>query len=133
MSDIEKIKFALNEWLQGLDAGDLDRMVVTCHPEVIVCNEYQPTTIGIQAIRDKYGPRIEQSIFKSGFEIQHLKVYGDFAILIGYFTVEITHKETGQTGNGEGRLTLAYQRLSDGSWKMLLDVDNNDETNAPKA
>lgn len=127
MSDIENVKTALNDWLEGLDSGDLERMTKTCHPDVVVCNEHQPTTIGIQAVRDKYGPRIDASTFVSGFDINHIKVYGDLAMVIGHFTVEVTNKNTGQKGGGEGRLALIYRRESDGSWKLLLDMDNNDE------
>lgn len=128
--DIDDVRYAVKEWLDGLDSGDLERMVATCDPEVLVCNERQPTTVGIQAVRDKYGPRIEASTFKSGFDIEHLKIYGDQALMVGYFTVEVTNKKTGQTGGAEGRLVLTYRRHPDGSWKLLLDIDNNDHRNA---
>jgi ketosteroid isomerase-like protein len=130
MSDIQNVKTALNDWLEGLDSGDLERMVRTCDPEVVVCNEHQPTTVGIQAVRDKYGPRIEANTFSSGFDVEHLKVYGDLAMLVGHFTVEATNKVTGEKGGGEGRLALIYRLHSDGSWKLLLDIDNNDDRNA---
>ncbi|WP_299948873.1 DUF4440 domain-containing protein [uncultured Ruegeria sp.] len=130
MDDIEAIKLVLNEWLDGLDSGDLERMEKTCDPEVVVCNEYQPTTIGIQAIRDKYGPRIEANSFSSTFDIEHLKVYGDMALLVGRFTVAVSNKSSGETGSGQGRIALIYRRHPDGSWKMQLDIDNNDQRDA---
>lgn len=125
MSAIEDVKTALNEWMVGLDTGDLERMIATCDPEVVICNERQPTTIGIPAVRNKYGPRIEAATFESTYEIQHLKVYGDFALIIGHFTVKTTNKATGEVGGGEGRLALCYRRHEDGRWKFILDVDNN--------
>ena len=130
MSTVDDVKHVLNEWLEGLDSGDLERMVSTCDPEVVICNENQPTTIGVQAIRDKYGPRIAAGTFKSGFTIDHLKVYGDLALIVGHFSVEFTDKATGQKGGGRGRLVMNYRRHPDGSWKMLLDIDNNDERSA---
>ncbi len=130
MSDVDEIKVLLDEWLNGLDSGDLERMVATCDPDVTICNEYQPTTIGIQAVRDKYAPRIAESTFKSGFEIEHLNVYDKFAVLIGRFSVVATHKLSGNKGGGQGRLALVYRKHDDGSWKMLLDIDNNDERDA---
>lgn len=126
VSDIDKVNEALTDWLDGLDSGDLDRMVNTCDPDVVVCNEYQPTTVGIQAIREKYGPRIAAGTFKSGFKTDHLKIYGDLALLVGRFTVNVTDKATGKRGGGNGRLALVYRRHPDGSWKLLLDIDNND-------
>jgi len=126
MNDTDQVMAALNQWLTGLDNGDLASMLATCDPDVIVCNENQPTTVGIQAIREKYAPRIESATFKSGFTTSHIKIYGDFAVVVGHFTVEMTNKETQQKGGGSGRLVLNYRRHNDGSWKMLLDVDNND-------
>ena len=130
MSDIEDIKIALNHWMEGLDNGDLERMVQTCDPDVIICNEHQPTSIGVEAVREKYGPRIQAANFTSGFDIERFEVYGDMAILIGHFSVETTHKESGEKGGGHGRLVLIYRRHEDGAWKLILDIDNNDDRNA---
>lgn len=122
----EQVHHALNEWLEGLDDGDLERMVRTVDPEAVICNQNQPTCYGIQAVRDKYGPRIEAATFKSGFDIEHIKIYPGFAVIIGHFTVEVTDKASGQTGGGRGRLLLIYRKHDDG-WKMLIDIDNNDD------
>ncbi len=126
MSDIEDVKTALDQWLVGLDSGDIEMMTATCDPEVIICNEHQPTTIGVQAVHDKYAPRIEANTFKSTFELQHIKVYGDLAVLVGHFGVDFSSKTTGEKGGGTGRLSLVYRKHPDGSWKLLLDIDNND-------
>lgn len=125
MSDTDDVKAVLNKWLSSLDAGDLQGMLDTCDPECITANEKTPTAIGIDHIREKYGPRIEAATFKSGFEIEHMALYGDFAIIIGHFDVEMTSKATGEKGGGKGRLALGYRRHEDGSWKMVLDMDNN--------
>ena len=126
MSDKDDVKAVVMKWLNSLDSGNLEAMIETCDADVIVANEHQPTTVGIQAIRDKYGPRIEAATFKSGFEFHHIQVYGDFAQIIGHFRVEMTDKTTGEKGGGSGRLALVYRRHPDGSWKMTLDMDNND-------
>lgn len=125
MSDINDVKAVLNQWLKSLDSGNLEGMIETCDPEVIVANENQPTTIGVDAIRDKYAPRIAAANFESSFEIEHIKVYGNFALVIGSFAVKMTDKETHQINGGSGRLALNYRRHENGSWKMILDMDNN--------
>lgn len=125
MSDIDDVKAALDQWQTSLDSGNLQGMLDTCDPEAIVANERQPTSVGIQAIADKYAPRIEAATFKSRFDIEHINVWGDFAQIIGQFEVEVTDKATGKTNDGSGRLALVYRRHLDGSWKMTLDMDNN--------
>lgn len=126
MSDVENVKAALDQWMLGLDSGNLEQMIATCDPDVVLCNEHQPTGHGIQAVRDKYGPRMEAATFKSGYDIQHFKIYGDLALIVGHFDVEVTDKTSGAQKAGEGRLALTYRRHPDGSWKLLLDIDNND-------
>ena len=127
MNDTQNVKEALNLWMKGLDSGDLAAMLATTDPEAVICNEHQPTGHGLEAVRQKYGPIIENFDIESGFDIEHLKIYGDFAILVGFFTNKATHKQSGEIKQGQGRLILAYRRHEDGTWKMLLDVDNNDE------
>lgn len=126
MSDIEEVKEAINQWMDCLERGDLEGMIATCDPEAVICNERQATTVGVDAIREKYGPMISQAHLVSGYDIQHLAVYGDFALAVGHFTVDVTVKENGDKQHVDGRLILSYRRHLDGSWKMILDVDNND-------
>lgn len=125
MTDEDKVKAAVDQWLNSLDAGNVQGMLDTCDPEVITANEKTPTAIGIDHIRNKYTPRIEAATFKSGFETEHMAIYGDFAIVMGQFDVEVTDKTSGEKGGGSGRLALAYRRHEDGSWKLILDMDNN--------
>ena len=96
MNDIKQLKAALDEWNAALDSGDLERLVATCDPEIIVCNENRPTLIGLQAFRDKYAPRIEAFTFKSEVEINEIKLFGDFAFMVTHFDVKMTSKETGE-------------------------------------
>lgn len=126
MSDAEAVRAVVDRWMACLDAGDLEGMLATCDPEVVVANERQPTTFGIEAIREKFAPRIAAARTRSSFETEHLAVYDGFALVVGRFRVEATDKATGETRTAEGRLALNYRRHADGSWKMLFDMDNND-------
>ena len=128
MNDIEKLKNALNEWNLALDGGDIDRLVATADPDIVICNERQPTTVGVQLLRDKYAPRIEAFNFKSSVEVHEIKIFGDFAVMVMTFDVKTTHKETGEKGGGSGRLILGYRRDQNGDWKVALDVDNNSQS-----
>ena len=125
MSDIEDIKAVIDTWNNGLDNGNIEQMITTCDPQVITLNNRQPMTVGSQAIRDKYVPRIEAADITSRFDIEHIELYGDVAVVVGEFGGEMKDKKTGEIRTPEGRLTLVYQRGTDGAWKMILDIDNN--------
>jgi len=125
MTEREEIQAAINEWNNGLDNGDIERMIRSCHPDVMTVNEGQPVTIGTQAIRDKYNLRIAAAEITSGYDIEDLQFYGDTAIVSGRFYGTMKMRDTGDIKKPEGRLVLGYKRDEVGAWKMFLDIDNN--------
>jgi ketosteroid isomerase-like protein len=121
----EEIEAIINTWNSGLDSGDIEAMVSTCHNDTMTVNERQPVTIGVQAIRDKYIPRIEAAEITSGFDIEELQVFDNVAVVAGRFYGTMKMRNTGDIRSPEGRLVLVYQRDENGDWKMILDMDNN--------
>ena len=125
MNDAEQLHAALDEWNAALDGGDIDRLVATADPNIIICNERTPTSVGLTALRNKYAPRIEAFHFKSTVDVHETQIFGDFGVMVLTFKVKTTHKESGEEGYGSGRLILGYRRDAQGNWKIALDVDNN--------
>ena len=126
----KEVEAVVIAWVNGLDSGDLEEMVYYTADSVVICNERTATSVGVQAFRDKYVPRMAAMNFESTCTTQHIQVMGDFAMWIGRFTAEAKAKQTGETmKQASGRLILAFQKI-DGVWKVILDVDNNDETDA---
>nr|WP_298974381.1 nuclear transport factor 2 family protein [uncultured Roseobacter sp.] len=103
----------------------MEQMVNTCHPDVMTVNERQPVTVGTQAIRDKYNPRIAAAEITSGYDIEDLQFYGNTAVVCGRFYGTMKMRDTGDVRSPEGRLVLVYKRDETGAWKMILDMDNN--------
>lgn len=125
MTPREEIEATINVWNNGLDAGDIEAMVRVCHANTVTVNERQPVTVGTQAIRDKYLPRIAAAEISSGYDIQKLQFFGDVAVVSGRFYGTMKMHDTGDIRKPEGRLVLVYKRDEDGAWKMILDMDNN--------
>ncbi|MEO1554894.1 MAG: nuclear transport factor 2 family protein [Pseudomonadota bacterium] len=125
MTEREEIEQVVDVWNSGLDGGDIEQMISTCHPECLTVNEGKPTTIGTQAIRDKYNPRIAAAEITSGYDIEDLQFFGDVAVVSGRFHGTMKMRDTSEVRSPEGRLVLVYQRDGTGAWKMILDMDNN--------
>ena len=125
MNAREEIEAVINTWNDGLDHGDIDAMVSTCHASTMTVNEHLPVTIGTQAIRDKYLPRIKAAEISSGYDIEHLQVFDEVAIVTGRFYGTMKMRDTGEVRHPEGRLVLVYKKDDSGAWKMILDMDNN--------
>lgn len=120
-----QIEAAITTWNNGLDAGDIDAMVSTCHENTITVNERQTVTVGSQSIRDKYTPRIQAAEITSGYDIEELQIFDDVAVVVGRFYGTMKMRDTGEIRNPEGRLVLVYKQDKSGAWKMILDMDNN--------
>lgn len=125
MSVRTEIEQVIALWNGGLDAGNIEQMVQTCHPDTVTVNERQPVTVGTQAIRDKYNPRIAAAEITSGYDIESVTEFGDTVVVVGRFFSAMKMRDTGDVRRPEGRLTLVYQRDETGAWKMILDMDNN--------
>jgi uncharacterized protein (TIGR02246 family) len=120
-----EIEQVINDWNSGLDSGDIEAMIKTCHPDTVTVNEGQPVTVGVQGIRDKYIPRIEAADITSGYDIETLQFFDDVAVVSGRFYGTVKDKKTGEIRSPEGRLVLVYKRDQNAEWKMILDIDNN--------
>ncbi len=125
MNEHKEIEEVINAWNSGLDNGDIEAMVNTCHVDTVTVNENQPVTVGAQAIRDKYIPRIQAAEITSGYDIETLQLFGDVAVVSGRFYGTMKMRDSGEVRTPEGRLVLVYKRDEDGAWKMILDMDNN--------
>lgn len=121
----EAIRAAIQRFMTSLDGGDLEGLLDCCDPQIVTANERKPTSVGREAMRDKYAPRIANFSTVSSFDTEHLSVHGDFAIAVGQFGVAATHRTSGEAKESSGRLLLVYRRHADGSWKVIVDVDNN--------
>ncbi|NET33191.1 MAG: nuclear transport factor 2 family protein [Cyanothece sp. SIO1E1] len=124
-NEIDSIHAAIDRWMTCLDSGDLENLLNCCDPEVVMANEGKPTLVGLAAMKERYAPRIEQFSMSSGFEVEHIAVYHDFAIVVGRWTVKATHKVSNQVNNASGRVLLNYRKQTDDTWKIVADIDNN--------
>lgn len=120
-----EIREALQQWMAALDRGDLDTVLALSDDNVLQINAGAPTTIGVDAVRAKYEPRLAASTFTSGWKEEHLVQYGDIGVVVGHYTVSLTSKDDGTQRQINGRLCLTYRRDADGAWKVLADIDND--------
>ena len=121
----EVIRAAVQRFMTCLDSGDLEGLLDCCDPQIVIANERQPTKVGRETMRDKYAPRIANFSTASTFDAEHVSVHGDLAIAVGHFEVTATHRTSGEAKTSSGRLVIVYRRHADGSWKVIVDVDNN--------
>lgn len=97
---------AIERWNQALEAGDIETLVDCVDPQLIMCNERQPTLFGRKTFRQKYGPKFEAATLKPTWKTEHMHLHHDIAIVVGHWTVEATAKSSGERHHTQGRLVL---------------------------
>ena len=127
LRDFEQL--VLNGYIEPYKTGDTDRWMDIFADDAVGMHNTLPALEGKQAIRQF------AEVVHSSFDIEQLDVTvdsvireGDWALTRGNFTSNFILK----SGNAEvqpeprqGKYVLLWERQSDGTWKVILDMGNN--------
>ncbi len=127
LRDFEQL--VLNGYIEPYKTGDTDRWMDIFADDAVGMHNTLPALEGKQAIRQF------AEVVHSSFNIEQLDVTvdsvireGDWALTRGNFTSNFILK----SGNAEvqpeprqGKYVLLWERQSDGTWKVILDMGNN--------
>ncbi len=127
-SDITAIKENLNQFVMGINTGDLNLWISLWADNGVQMPPDTPSRIGKKQIQEKSKPTFDQmNLDMILLSIDDIKVDGDLAIVRCTYTLKITPKAGGETINAvpEGKSLSISERQSDGSWKFLYDCFNS--------
>ena len=128
-ADIAAINSLYEEYVIGVNTGDLDRFISVWAEDATRMEAGIPAITGKEQIRAHFTPLFE------GF-INEVTVYGemdvgasgDLAFSRGNYTLSFTPKDGGPKTTIDGKWVDTLKRGADGSWKIYIDSVND---NAP--
>ena len=124
--DRQRMAEISREWLDAYARGDLDGIMALMHPESIVMPHNQPTSTGLEEVRAFFGSRIGRPGVRFVDDLQEIRINGNWALVLGSFSVEVTTEESGDpVVVHNGRYLVVYEKV-EGEWLMLRDMDNLD-------
>jgi uncharacterized protein (TIGR02246 family) len=125
-ADIAAINELYDQYCIQANAGDLDNFLSLWKDNAIRMEPDNPYIIGKENIR---------KFFEGSFELFSINVaiYGDTEIQVakdmafsrGTYTLSLVPKEAGPTINIDGKWLDILKRQADGSWKIYIDMVNN--------
>jgi len=125
---IAAVKEVLNQYAATTNAGDFDRWISLWADDGVQMPPDTPARIGKEKIREAMKPVFDQMNFNIVItSIEDVKVYGDLGLTRCNYTLAATPKAGGETIHimRDGKALTLSERLSDGSWKIVVDCFNS--------
>lgn len=111
-------------WIESYLAGDMETLMSLHDEQTILMPRRQPTLRSIAEIRGFFEGRLGKYDIDFNDNPQELVINGDWAFLMGEFSLTGTPKDGGETFRDAGRYFVLYRKNADGDWKIYRDIDN---------
>ena len=127
-AETDAINRTAQEYMSGINSGDLNQWLGTLTDDVVCLPPDQPMVTGKKAVR----PWVKKTFFdpfqmKLNFRFNELKVIESSAFGYGRFTLALAPKNGGKSTKLAGKFIDIFRRQSDGSWKFARVIWNYDE------
>jgi ketosteroid isomerase-like protein len=129
MNDLLAINTAKSEYRDAFNFGDVERLRAITDPDIVVFRDGDPSAFGadgleevITRLRSLFDCYTAKMVI-TGMEIQ---VDGNSANAYGWQDLKLTHKNGTGTIHRRSRYVDVWRKNKEGSWKLLLHIDNQD-------
>jgi len=123
-ADVKAIKDNEAQWNQDYVSKDLDKIVGHYADDGVLIVAGMPASSGKEAIRTAMQGMIADPALSLKFQASKVEVAksGDVAFTQGSYTLSLTDPVSKQVVNDHGSYVTTYRKLSDGSWKAVVDI-----------
>lgn len=111
---------------EAIIKGDIESVLNVYTADAVVMQPNQTAWRGTEAIRGGFQGML--AVFTPSavaFHTDDVQVAGDLAIETGRYEMTLTPKK-GAAINDKGKYVTVWQRQTDGSWKVIRDINNTD-------
>jgi uncharacterized protein (TIGR02246 family) len=131
--DAATIRAAVESWSAAAQAKDAEAFVSVYADDAVLMLEGAPDLVGIEAIREGTAGMMQDPNFDLSFAADNVVVAraGDQAYETG--TYRLTMSDAGGSAATQvGHYVVLWEKLGDGSWKVVRDVPVSDPPPAPE-
>jgi ketosteroid isomerase-like protein len=119
--DVAKLRHMANEFTEGFNTGDVDRIMRFYGDTYVDINLRNPVQ-SWQERREYYSQVIRNGGFRVQVHPDEILIRGDFAFVRG--SIELTRPSAvGESGRTELRYLEIARRQQDGSWQVMWGMD----------
>jgi ketosteroid isomerase-like protein len=121
LEDIAKLRHMANEFAEGFNTGDVERILRFYGDSYVDINLRNPVQ-SRQERREYYAQVIRKGSFKAQVQPEEILIRGEYAFIRG--TIELTPVAAlGDSTRKELRYLEIAQRQQDGSWQVMWGMD----------
>jgi ketosteroid isomerase-like protein len=118
--DINKLRHMTREFVEGLNTGNVDRLMRFYGDTYVDINLRNPVQSWLER-RQYFAQLIANRKLHVRVQPDEILIRGDFAFIRG--TIELTSASAGDSGRKELRYLEIVQRQPDGSWRVMWGMD----------
>jgi uncharacterized protein (TIGR02246 family) len=128
-NDLRAIEAINQREVQASLTGDPALLMSQWTDDFVLLQPVGPILRGRNSIADAFrGVETRVEVLEAGFDIQEVKVLGDWAFQWGTYHQSLRPRAGGEAARSSGKLMRILQRQPDGSWKMSRNIATIDPT-----
>jgi ketosteroid isomerase-like protein len=125
-TDVKEIRTWFENYTEAINSADIERILSYESDDICYYPSNQPFFSGKENLRNWFISYFNYFSPKESFSFLDFKVYGDFAYVIGKYSLQGNIKQTGEEFRDNGKFTNFFKRRSDGNWICTQSLWNSD-------
>jgi ketosteroid isomerase-like protein len=125
-ADVKTIRTWFENYSEAINSADIERILSFESDDICYYPANQPFFSGKENLRKWFISYFNYFSPTESFSFLDFKVYGDFAYVIGKFSLQGKIKQTGEEFRDNGKFTDFFNRQSDGNWICTHSIWNSD-------
>ena len=126
IAENEKIGTWFENYTEAINSADIERILFCYSDDICYYPANQPYFSGKENLRKWFISYFNYFSPTENFTLLDFKVYGDFAYVIGKYSLNGTTKQTGEEFKDNGKFTNFFIRQSDCTWICTQSLWNSD-------
>lgn len=125
-ADVKSIRTWVENYTEAINSADIERILSYQSDDICYYPANQPFFSGKENLRKWFISYFNYFSPRESFSFLDFNVYGDFAYVIGKYSLQGKIKQTGKEFKDNGKFTNFFNRQSDGNWICTKSIWNSD-------
>ena len=125
-ADVKSIRTWVKNYTEAINSADIERILSYQSDDICYYPANQPFFSGKENLRKWFISYFNYFNPRESFSFLDFNVYGDFAYVIGKYSLQGKIKQTGEEFRDNGKFTNLFKRQPDGNWICTQSMWNSD-------
>jgi ketosteroid isomerase-like protein len=125
-ADVKSMRTWFENYSEAINSADIERILSYESDDICYYPANQPFFSGKENLRKWFISYFNYFSPRESFSFLDFKVYGDFAYVVGKYSLQGNIKQNGEEFKDNGKFTYFFKRLSEGNWICTQSLWNSD-------